>query len=182
MKIPGFLSPKHRILLIYIAALLWPSMLILISPSSSIPPSQCSSSLHHVCSDAAHPRAAPPTLALVGAESPCAPLRLHIRNHRWSSEKSLLDNIRVALSLSTLPPPPRHVSAVAVEEEGLVALECGICYAYRMQVRSAPFSCIGLSCVFSFVNLPQSAIPDQACPNSKCSKACAPSPCALCDM
>jgi hypothetical protein len=88
----------------------------------------------HICSDATHPRAAPPTLALVGAETTCAPLRLQIRNHRWSSDKSLLDNILVALSLATLPLPPGPVSASAVEEEGLVALECGICYAYRMQV------------------------------------------------
>ncbi len=91
-------------------------------------------SLNTFCSDAVHPRAAPPTLALVGAEFTCAPLRLQIRNHRWSSEKSLLDNVLVALSLATLPSPPPPVGASAVEEEGLVALECGICYAYRMQV------------------------------------------------
>jgi hypothetical protein len=91
-------------------------------------------SLIFFCSDAAHPRAAPPTLALVGAEITCAPLRLHIRNHRWSSEKSLLDNVLIALSLATLPLPPPPVGTSAVEDEGLVALECGICYAYRMQV------------------------------------------------
>jgi hypothetical protein len=88
----------------------------------------------YLCSDAAHPRAAPPTLALVGAEATCAPLRQHIRNYRWSSDKSLLDNILLSLSLATLPSPPRAVGLSAVEDEGLVALECGICYAYRMEV------------------------------------------------
>jgi hypothetical protein len=86
------------------------------------------------CSDAVHPRAAPPTLALVGAEATCAPFRLRIRNHRWLSDKSLLENVLFALSLATLPSPPGLVSSSAVEDEGLVALECGICYAYRMQV------------------------------------------------
>ena len=81
-----------------------------------------------------HPRAAPPTLALVGAEATCAPFRLQIRNHRWSSDKSLLENILFALSLATLPAHPGLVGASTAEEEGLVALECGICYAYRMQV------------------------------------------------
>jgi hypothetical protein len=52
----------------------------------------------YLCSDAAHPRAAPPTLALVGAEATCAPLRQHIRNYRWSSDKSLLDNILLSSS------------------------------------------------------------------------------------
>jgi len=67
-----------------------------------------------------------------------APLRLQIRSYRWSSDKSLLHNILAALSLATLPSPPRP-SPSAVEEEGLVALECGICYAYRMQVLPSAF-------------------------------------------
>jgi hypothetical protein len=135
---PGSWSQKHQILPTYIDASLWQSMLIL-TLQSSMPQfnHQCFCKCFF-CSDAAHPRAAPPTLALVGAEATCAPLRLQIRNYRWSSDKSLLENVLVALSLATLPSPPRP-SPSAVEEEGLVALECGICYAYRMQVLLSAF-------------------------------------------
>jgi hypothetical protein len=126
------------------------------------------------CSDAAHPRAAPPTLALVGAEATCAPLRLQIRNYRWSSDKSLLENILVALSLVTLPSPPRP-SPSAVEEEGLVALECGICYAYRMQVLPSAFhptlaqkfilSSASCSQPFQIKRVPMSSVQKRASPS-----------------
>ena len=56
-----------------------------------------------------------------------------------------MENVLCALSLATLPSRPGPVSANAVEEEGLVALECGICYAYRMQVHfmsSLPMLCL----------------------------------------
>jgi hypothetical protein len=135
---PGSWSQKHQILPTCIDASLWQSMLILTLQSSTPQFNPRCFCQCFFCSDAAHPRAAPPTLTLVGAEATCAPLRLQIRNHRWSIDKSLLDNILFALSLATLPSPPRP-SLSAVEEEGLVALECGICYAYRMQVLSSHF-------------------------------------------
>ena len=152
---PGFWSLNHPMLLMCIVASLWQSMLISTSQLSTKSSAQRSSLTQLFCSDAAHPRAAPPTLALVGAEATCAPLRLQIRNHRWFSDKPLLHNILVALSLSSLPSPPRPVGANAVEEEGLVALECGICYAYRMQVSFiGPFS-QPHKCSYTFASLSQ---------------------------
>ncbi|XP_030628298.1 E3 ubiquitin-protein ligase FANCL [Chanos chanos] len=89
--------------------------------------------------DPRHPRMLP-ECCLLGAEHVVTPLRnrLNVNMHLWNVHLSVLQNLRDLLE-TDLPSPATH-------EKSSFSMECGICYAYRLD----------------------SAIPDQVCNEARC--------------
>nr|XP_057919607.1 E3 ubiquitin-protein ligase FANCL [Doryrhamphus excisus] len=89
--------------------------------------------------DPRHPKMLP-ECCLLGAEHAVTPLRnkLNTNMHLWNPDSGVLQNLQDVLEIQ-FPSPATH-------EKSTFSVECGICYAYRLEA----------------------AIPDQACSDPHC--------------
>uniref|UniRef100_A0A3Q3GW81 E3 ubiquitin-protein ligase FANCL n=1 Tax=Labrus bergylta TaxID=56723 RepID=A0A3Q3GW81_9LABR len=89
--------------------------------------------------DPRHPKMLP-ECCLLGAEHVVTPLRnkLNANMHLWNPDSNVLHNLRDVLEID-FPSPATH-------EKSSFSVECGICYAYRLEA----------------------AIPDQVCNDPRC--------------
>lgn len=96
--------------------------------------------------DARAPTRAVPECRFLGSEAAVGPLRARLNENMsaWVPTGDVLPrvNLEAVLALS-LPPPPAKLAEGETQDTGL---ECGICYAYRLEDRVPEVACDRIEC------------------------------------
>lgn len=103
-------------------------------------------------------------LSFFGSDASAAPLRARWSERVFQWDEALLPRENLASILDIAFPSPTHT---AVED---FAVECGICYCYRLDVDATTAATDSHKSADSASAVAQTIIPDKLCENAKCNR------------